>query len=330
MFPLSSTIPGLVWAYRIRPGERSERLPAECSLAQAQPGDGFIWLHLNLADGRVGAFLEQFDGLTPPAIAALTTHDTHAALSVDEGLLFGTLIDFQREFDSTTRDIGWLHFALSERFIITTRLQPIRSVDKVRAAVDKNATRYGSPLQVFELLVAEFQRGLIAVVLELTEELNQIEDQVYGSELRDERRRLTPVRRLIVRLHRHLRTMLLVMRRAAAADDEDLSEEMEDSLARLAARLEAVDQDVYALADRARLLHEELGSKQSAETNRHLYILSLMTALLLPPSLVTGFFGMNTTALPFSEGLHGTAYAFSFILISVILSWWILRRTGIL
>ncbi len=61
-------------------------------------------------------------------------------------------------------------------------------------------------------------------------------------------------------------------------------------------------QDVYALADRARLLHEELDSKQSAETNRHLYILSLMTALLLPPSLVTGFFGMNTTALPFAEG----------------------------
>ncbi len=330
MFPLSSTIPGLVWAYRIMPGKGSERLPAECSPAQADPGDGFIWLHLNLADGRVAAFLEQFEGLTAPAIAALTTHDTHAALSVDEGLLFGTLIDFQREFDSTTRDIGWLHFALSDKFIVTTRLQPIRSVDKVRAAVEKNATRYAAPLQVFELLVAEFQRGLIAVVLELTEELNQIEDHVYGSELRDERRRLTPVRRLIVRLHRHLRTMLLIMRRAAAADDEDLSEDMEDSLARLAARLEAVDQDVYALADRARLLHEDLDSKQSAETNRHLYILSLMTALLLPPSLVTGFFGMNTTALPFAEGLHGTAYAFGFILLSVMLSWWILRRTGIL
>lgn len=42
------------------------------------------------------------------------------------------------------------------------------------------------PLQLFEVLVAEFQRGLIAVVLELTDELNQIEDLVYGSELRDE------------------------------------------------------------------------------------------------------------------------------------------------
>lgn len=330
MFPLTSPIPGMVWAYRIAPTEKGERFSTECSLQDIISGEGFIWLHLNLADGRVPAFLEQFPGLTPPAIAALTTHDSHAALAVDEKLLFGTLIDFQREFDATTRNIGWLHFALSDRFIITTRLQPIRSVDKVRTAVEKNPSRYASPLQVFEVLVQEFQRGMIALVLELTDELNQIEDRVYGSELRDERRRLTPVRRLIVRLHRHLRTMLLIMRRAAATDDEDMPEGVEDSLVRLAGRLETVDQDVFALADRARLLHEELDSKQSAETNRHLYILSLMTALLLPPSLVTGFFGMNTTALPFSGGVDGTAYAFGLILISVFLSWLILRRTGIL
>jgi zinc transporter len=330
MFPLTSRIPGLVWAYRITPGGGSEQLPADCTAQDALPGTGFVWLHLSLADGRLPAFLDQFPGLTAPVLSALTTHDTHAALTVDEGMLYGTLIDFQREFDATTRDIGWLHFALSDRFIITTRLQPIRSVDKVRAAVEKNAARYASPLQLFEVLVAEFQRGLIAVVLELTDELNQIEDLVYGSELRDERRRLTPVRRLIVRLHRHLRAMMLVMRRAAAADDDDMPDGMEESLVRLSGRLETVDQDVQALSDRARLLHEELDSKQTSETNRHLYILSLMTALLLPPSLVTGFFGMNTTALPFAEGLHGTAYAFAFILMSVLLSWLVLRRTGIL
>lgn len=330
MFPLTSSIPGLVWAYRMTPLSKGERLSADCTLEDILSGDGFVWVHLNLADGRVPAFLEQLPDLTQAAISALTTHDTHAALSVDERLLFGTLVDFQREFDAVTRDIAWLHFALSDRFIITTRLQPIRSIDKVRAAVEKNAGRYAAPLQVFELLVAEFQRGTIAIVLELTEELNQIEDQVYGSAVRDERRRLTPVRRQIVRLHRHLRTMLLIMRRAAAADDEEMPEGVEDSLTRLAGRLETVDQDVYALADRARLLHEELDSRQSAETNRHLYILSLMTALLLPPSLVTGFFGMNTTSLPFSDGLHGTLYAFCFILVSVLLSWLVLRRTGIL
>jgi zinc transporter len=278
----------------------------------------------------VPAFLESLPDLTSPALSALTTHDTHAAVILDEQLIYGTLIDFQKEFASDTRDIGWLHFFVSERIIITTRLQPLRSIDRLKVAVEKNAGRYRRPIDVFETLVAEFQRTLIALVMELTEELNLIEDFVYDNAPRDERRRLAPVRRTVVRLHRHLRTVLTLMRRAAAADEDDMPVGFDDAAARLIGRLEAVDHDVYALQERARLLHEEIDSKLSSETNRHLYILSLMTAFLLPPSLVTGFFGMNTSSLPFAEGIHGTAFAFGAIVLSVAAAWWLLRRVGIL
>jgi len=37
-------------------------------------------------------------------------------------------------------------------------------------------------------------------------------------------------------------------------------------------------------------------------TNRNLYFLSILTALLMPATLVTGFFGMNTGGLPFAHG----------------------------
>jgi zinc transporter len=200
----------------------------------------------------------------------------------------------------------------------------------LRAAIEKNATRYATPVHVFEALVTEFQRTLISLVMEMTDELNTIEDVVYDSTLRDERRRLAPVRRTVVRLHRHLRTVLTLMRRAGAADEDEMPPGFEDSAARLTARLEAVDHDVYALQERARLLHEEIDSKLSSETNRHLYILSLMTAFMLPPSLVTGFFGMNTAALPFTAGGSGTIYAGGFIIASIVLAWLLLRRTGIL
>ena len=107
-------------------------------------------------------------------------------------------------------------------------------------------------------------------------------------------------------------------------------EQFDEVVDRLANRLEAADNDVYALQERARLLHEEIDSKLSSETNRHLYILSLMTAFLLPPSLVTGFFGMNTSSLPFAEGIGGTAYALTAIVLSILAAWWLLRRAGIL
>ena len=331
MPPMMPAIPGLVWAYHFRPGSAPcLRLPLDAVRSDLEIDEGFLWLHLNLADTRVTAFLESFPGLTIPGLAALTTHDTHASVTLDEQLVYGTLVDFQREFDSETRDIGWLHFYLSQRLIITTRLQPLRSVDRVRAAMEKNASRYRQPIDIFEMLVAEFQRTLITLVMELTEELNLIEDFVYDNAPRDERRRLAPVRRTVVRLHRHLRTVLTLMRRASAADDDDMPPRFDDTVARLVSRLEAVDHDVYALQERARLLHEEIDSKLSSETNRHLYILSLMTAFLLPPSLVTGFFGMNTSSLPFAEGHGGTVYAVGFIIVSVAAAWWLLKRTNIL
>jgi zinc transporter len=333
MVLLTPSVPGLVWAYQFQSAEKTcRRLPTEAGRDDlTAPGNGdFLWLHLNLADQRVAAFLEGYPDLGPAVVAALTTHETHASITLDDRMVYGTLVDFQRDFDADTRDIGWLHFAVCGNLIITTRLQPLRSIDRVRAAVEKNPARFRQPIDIFEAIVAEFQRTLISLVMELTEELNQIEDVVYGNDSRDERRRLAPVRRIVVRLHRHLRTVLTLMRRAAAADEDEMPHGFDDVAGRLTSRLEAVDHDVYALQDRARLLHEEIDSKLSSETNRHLYILSLMTAFLLPPSLVTGFFGMNTAALPFAHGESGTAYAFAFMLLSVGFAWWLLKRAGIL
>jgi hypothetical protein len=131
MFPLTSTIPGLGWAYRVTPGLGAERLPSDCTTLDAMPGDGFVWLHLNLADTRLPAFLEQFPGLTAPVLSAITTHDTHVALTVDDGMLYGTLIVFQREFDAThsptasSSPRGCSQFALSTRCAWRSRrMQP--------------------------------------------------------------------------------------------------------------------------------------------------------------------------------------------------------------
>ncbi|ULR43302.1 transporter [Rhizobium sp. K102] len=331
MDTLPVTIPGFVWAYRFSPDDKTAvRLNNSATVAELTADNCFYWLHLNLVDARVPALLETLDGLTEDAKSALTTHDTHAAITVDEQMLYGTLVDCQRDFAQDTNNLGWLHFAMSDRFIITTRLQPLRSVERARGLIEKNPGKFARPVDLFELLVIEFQRTLIAIVIELTEELNQIEDIVYDNAPRDERRRLAPVRRTVVRLHRHLRTVLALMRRAAATDEDEMPFGFDDVARRLTSRLETVDHDIYALQDRARLLHEEIDSKQSSETNRHLYLLSIMTAFLLPPTLVTGFFGMNTANLPFAIGDYGTEYAVILIVGSVALAWWLLRRVNIL
>lgn len=328
---LSREIPGLVWAYRFVPGEpRCSRIAIDSSVESLKDnGEGWVWVHLALSDARTPGLIETLFDLPPEVIATLKSHDTQAAVAVTDDIVHGTLVDFERTFDAETKTIGWLHFAVSGRFVITTRLHPLRSIDRVKASVEKSV-RCARPIDLFEMMVVEFQRTLISLVLELTEELNVIEDDVYGEGGHNSQPRLAPLRRTAVRLHRHLRTLLALLRRVGTSEEDEVPPGFLDAAERLSDRLEAVDRDVFALQERARLLHEEIDSKLSSETNRHLYILSLMTAFLLPPTLVTGFFGMNTGGLPLAEGLHGTLVAGMFILMSMAFAWMILKRIGIL
>jgi len=325
-----SNIPGFVWAHRFFPESgQSERLSPVCSIDELKIAHGFVWLHLGLSDARVPAFLETLLDLPGEAIQALTSRDPHAALTLAPDLICGTLVDFQRGFDEMTSDIGWLHFAVTDRIIVTTRLHPLRSVDRARAMLEKSS-KVRNPMDVLSTLVVEFQRTVMAIVLEINEELNTIEDFVYESAERDESRKLAPARRTIVKLHRHLRTELALLRRAVAADEDEVPEGFQDIAQRLTERIETVERDVSSLQERARLLHEDIDSRAQAQTNRHLYILSLATAFLMPPTLVTGFFGMNTSGLPFAGGGGGTILAGVAIFVSVALAWIALKRAKIL
>ena len=84
-------------------------------------------------------------------------------------------------------------------------------------------------------------------------------------------------------------------------------------LHRLKERLEALDRDVVMVNDRAKLLHEEAAAELADESNRSLKALAVMSALLLPDSLVVGTFGMNTEGLPLTGTPDGFWIALGFV-----------------
>ncbi len=176
---------------------------------------------------------------------------------------------------------------------------------------------------MFASIVTEFEKVLDGLIRDMSDELDRIEDYVFETTPRDERRRLGPVRTAVVRLNRQLRAFgvavppLPALGRAGPVAVRHHRDGRGDGRSP-----RSVLQEMQGLQDRARLLHEEIDSKISSETNRHLYILSIMTAFLLPPTLVTGFFGMNTGGLPFAGEHFGTVFALSLGVGSVWGAWW--------
>jgi zinc transporter len=76
-------------------------------------------------------------------------------------------------------------------------------------------------------------------------------------------------------------------------------------------------------------LEEELRFKLEEESNRHLHALSVVTMLLLPPTLVTGIFGMNTKGLPLTDVETGFLWAAALMIGCSALAYLIMRRLGI-
>ncbi len=151
----ASQIPGLVWAYHLHEGSTPARaLPdAEVKRCRERASSGSI------SRWRMPAcrpFLESLGVLPEAALVALTTIETHPSVNVDEGYLYGTLVDYQRDFDQSTREIGFLHYAVFGRFIVTTRLHPLASVDSVRFAVEKTPGKFDNPIDIFEQIVRQF------------------------------------------------------------------------------------------------------------------------------------------------------------------------------
>jgi Mg2+ and Co2+ transporter CorA len=75
--------------------------------------------------------------------------------------------------------------------------------------------------------------------------------------------------------------------------------------------LEAVDALREAVVGGAKIDApiDEIEVKRSTETNRNLYILTVLAAARMPPTFITGIFGMNVKGLLFTDDDNGFIYA---------------------
>ena len=127
-------------------------------------------------------------------------------VSAWEGVLFGHLADFRREFDADSTEFAWLHFALGERFLITGRVKAVQSAERLRQTIGVGNS-FTIPASLLSHLLSLYSDVLDMALHRLSDELEMIEDHVLDEHHRGERKRLMLTRREIAQLHRHMRAM---------------------------------------------------------------------------------------------------------------------------
>ncbi len=311
--------PGLIWG--CARSDDGTRLIDECDeVAEAS----FRWLHLNLADQRTLRWLERHAELPRVIHDLMLSRETHSQAVVENGIVGLVLQDFERDFDAAqTMQIGALHIAITPQLMLTGRYHPLRSADIVKQRIAAGADICDGA-GALGLMVGAMADGQSQQVRALAVDIQTAEDEFLNERLSPATRDLVAIRRRAARLHRLIGGMRAALHRLEM--DPDLPPLLAPVAEHVVQRLHALDADVVATQTQLRMLRDELDLQTAQRTNQNLYVLSVMSALLLPATLVTGFFGMNTGGLPFADTIGGTLVAGVLAIAASGATWLLLRR----
>eukprot|EP01037_Dinobryon_pediforme_P037275 gene37275-44663_t len=174
-----SGLPGLIWAYQFPvDGGRGTEIRELSSLNACLSGEGFVWLHFALPDVRFEQQIKDVAEIPEEAADILVGRDRHLFLSARPLVLAGVMPDFRRELDDQLKDIDRFRFALTDKWLITTRTNPLNSTARLRADVAAGRV-FGSTIELFSALSDAFERTIETFVDRLTESTDTIEEEIY-------------------------------------------------------------------------------------------------------------------------------------------------------
>jgi zinc transporter len=321
-------IPGLVWAFHIHPDGSPEVLVVDNPIALAH--EGLLWLHFNLADARALQWLGAASlHIAPQARGLLLSKDNYQQMHTAEDSVYGVISDLVRDVAETTEEIGYLRFVMTERILLSGRHRALAATDATRRALE-GGHRIESVAALLETIVENVADAMDRLSDRIAQSLDEIEEQVLSDGVTDLRQKLGRLRRSCVGLHRQLSGLRLVFHRLEQKGHAGLKPALQLRAGKLAQRLDDLDHAAVEMRERSRLLQEELHLKIEEQGNQSLRALSVLTAILMPATLVTGIFGMNTKGLPFSELDTASLWAFLLMALSSCAAYFLMKRIGVI
>ncbi len=278
------------------------------------PDKGVLWLDLNRDDDHVKQWLHESSGIDETICDALLKPETRPrAHSDSRGVLLilrGVNLNPGADPDEMVVVRTWgeqSRVIMLRRFRVMAVRDLADAIRQGRGPTDAGA--------LLEQLAHRLTERMFPVVMNIDELIDKYEEAMAADEVEDRtaRAELMEMRRQAVAIRRYLSPQREALSRLQNEPIEWLDPRDRAHLREASDQTMRYVEDLEEARERAAMLREELMARASDRMNRTMYTLSVVAALFLPLSFVTGLLGINVAGIP------GTQTGWAFGLVCVLL-----------
>ena len=265
-----------------------------------RPEDGPIWIELERDHPRAREWLERQSGLTPLVVGSLVEPETRPrTATVDNGMILqlrGVNLNPGAEPDDMVSIRMWVE----EQRIVTVRLRRLLAVEDTRELLRAGrgpTTAPGIAVRIACLLAER----MVPVMEELEDQIDAAQDDALAQPSLELQARTLEQQSQAIRMRRFLAPQREALAGFAAAEAPWLLKRHRQALREAVNQTVRVVEQLDAVRDRASAIQVAVQNASAVQLNRHLYLLSVVGAVVLPPTLLAGLLGMNVSGIPWSD-----------------------------
>lgn len=269
-------------------------------VARWRPEDGFLWIHLERDDPTAARWLREQSGIDPLVSLALLAEESRPRVEDVDDSLMVVLRGVNVNDETGEPELVPIHVWAEPNRLISLRdkdhqLSALRAIRLALLGGKGPRSPGGLLAQIAERVVEHLE----LVIDGMEDKVGELEDacieRTADTTLRAE---LAQVRRQAIHLRRYLGPQRDALYRIQHDDATWLSRDAKLRLREVTDKVIRHIEDLDALRDRTTVLHEDLSTqiaeKIAVTSNRF----TVLTALLLPPSLLAGMLGANVGGIP--------------------------------
>lgn len=262
-----------------------------------KPEQGILWVHLDREAEEARRWVRDHSGIDPVTAEALLAEETRPrSFAAGEGLIV-ILRGVNLNPGDEPEDMVALRIFADKNRIISIRRRRLMAVadltERLNAGQGPHTT--GDFLStIADLLVMRME----PVIDDLGETCDRLETQLSEIGPTSLRRQLRELRHTAIVLKRYLAPQRDMMGRLQMEPHDWLLPRNRMEVRETGDRIARYVEDLEEVRERSAVLQDELINRLSESSNRTVYVLTIVAAIMLPLSLVTGLLGMNVGGMP--------------------------------